>query len=495
MVRALEREQQEFILIEGNTPLNSVFRESVLVQKQKAVKHLDNARYRDHDNYYEFYFQPDLDNLLSIRRPGTGLATTKDATETVTTNHTVGPDLTTAVIQESKWFFDHPLTLIGLDGNKSAMEIEVYDWISQPGFHWSTGNKSFKAGAKAYRISGLFVQGDTIPTVQFLNKTSKKLDVVFTLFLIDGSDNISLQIQFDGEVSASALLTAQPSNTQWGDFVAAAPDAKAFALSMSAAPDAGGAIDTELGNEATFALTFGKPWQFTGSTVWEKYSAFDLIDESSEQTQTALREQYRMASHSRVPIVSVTIKNATANIAKGGLVAACQVPGNATVDVLSYPPAQLFDFAASRLKRSSGQQTFERGFYAHTVPEKLQDVLFESIVGDELVKNSWTAGKPKILVVINNPDAAGSIPNISLEIRIHYEFLTSDKSCPLFKCPGNALLQLEAKVAALNSMPQFWENPTHVERLKNAIKGVIKSPTFRKIAKDVAIHGMELLLA
>lgn len=482
--------QGDFMFFKENKPLNSPFREMVLCQKQSATFQLNLDKYRDSDGYICCMFQPDLDFMFAMRRIGQNSAPTKDGTETVKISADVGQDESElAFLSGNRIWFDHPITMTG-DADGLCI---VQDWPGQTGSHWSNADERFKPGAKRFNVGGV-VFPDEKPTLRYENETTVGLTVIWQFLGIAADETILFSKQCSGAVARGDVIDLTFTDADWTDIQGAGGGCKYIALNATAVKT-DPASRMEIKENTKFSLTFNRPWVFTGPVSWDYFNAFDLIGLSSAVDQVALRAQYGLASHVRVPIVAVTIKNATTYIAKGGLVSGCQVPGKTSVDILGLAPRQLFDFTATRRTRTSGVMEFVQGFYAHSVPEKIQDWMFRPVVGDPAITRSWSDGTPKVITVIKTNDAAGTQPMISFTVQMHYEFLTVDKSCPLMKCPGDAINQLKALLFALHTLCQFWENPTHLDQLRKMMKSVVKSPIFRKIALDMIATGAEVFLA
>lgn len=490
-VKYMQKWMQDFVLIEGDQPLNNWFREKVQSHKLEATFRLPMQRFRDINSYIGFIIQPDLDATLGIHIPGIGSTTTKDAAETLELNHEVSAD-SAAPIGTDVWWFDKPITLT--ENNDPNVYCTAAADPGLGGVHWSATDSRFKVGGKSYKVGGM-VLPDEKSTFTFKNTSNSDLVITWFWRSYDAAGNLILTFN-ESLIAVNAGTTSlhQFTDPNWALMQAAAPNTHKFALGIRLG-SAAGALPS-FGNGMQMGINFnGAPWTFTGADAWEWFAFFDLMGLNDNTQTAALRAQRATASHERVPIVSCTAKNGTPNIALGGLLTSVQFPGLSTEGEIMRAPETSYSVMSGKKNHASGVRSFQKGLHFHSVPEKFQDFQFQPLVGDPVIKEYLRNGKPKILTSIYYPDAAGTVPTVELIIKIHYEFLTQDLSCPLLRCPGNALQQLETLVSMLQDSPQFFENPTHIERLKAFVKSALTSPTAKKLARDALVGGLELLFA
>jgi len=232
--------------------------------------------------------------------------------------------------------------------------------------------------------------------------------------------------------------------------------------------------------------------QFGGALTWESFSIFDVTAQDPESS-VALRAQHALASHIRFGLYECTIQNATQEVAKGGLIASAQFPGRIDPSSIIRNPDTLFPYVSTAAVDSSSAMLFATGQHYFYRPEKVQDWLFKQITADTVAREFLAHDMPKIVTVIYAPPALATNPITNLKGMLHYEYLTVDRSTLQVKCPNDTLDQFKTLLAAMRQVPQFAENPSHWETIKNGVKKVVKSDTFRKIVTDLAVTGVTLL--
>lgn len=221
--------------------------------------------------------------------------------------------------------------------------------------------------------------------------------------------------------------------------------------------------------------------------VTKTYSLFDLIGYDKHGV-SALEQQYRTANRHCVTGFSCCVTNTTADIYKGGSIAAAQLPGDSLID-LPDRPEQIKSFLASRNDGKVYTGMLKRGAHYSYIPEKVQDLFFVREGSDDDLENfhlpfgvmAWEAA----------PIDGNNTLSILITIKMNVELITTDLSVSKFQ-PSQDLAQVHEIVTMLmQGHNPMSENPDHMAKVKKIAKNVVTHPMFKKVVGDLARAGMK----
>lgn len=477
---------KKYIIVGSETPaLPSPFREFVQVHNLPLNVPIP-VRYRTEQGYYAMMTQPDLEKFLRIATPGKQTASTKDPSERFATDHKVDSGLTPAG------------TFLSVDKSWTMTDSEELVQITLPlnagvagAYHWSTNKKTWIQGCKAFHV-GSVIEFDK-PSYTIFNSADHQLTFRVDVHFLDANMNL-LSSSSSDELAVSGGRPAQlgVSDVSWSGMSPHFNVVRYITYGL-VITNSGNPLP-EMKSELACTINFNPRAVFADVLVWESRSLWECITTDPEQI-IPLRAQYNRASHVRFGLYDMTIKNATAPIAKGGLIASAQVPGGENHSAILRNPDDLYPWLSCLPHDASGPMDFEMGQHYFYIPEKLQDWMFKPITTNQVQKDFLRLDIPKIITAIYSPQSlSGTTAIINLVGYAHYEFLTTDLSTVQFKCPGDSLQQITKLLQSMRSVPQFTENPKHLKAIGDAIMSVVKSPLFKKTAMELGTLGLEMLL-
>lgn len=224
------------------------------------------------------------------------------------------------------------------------------------------------------------------------------------------------------------------------------------------------------------------------SVVSKTYSLFDLIGYDKHGV-SALEQQYKTAARHCVTGFSCCVTNTTAEIYKGGSIAAAQLPGDSIQD-LPERPEQIKSFLASRNDGKVYTGMLKRGAHYSFIPEKVQDLFFVREGSDDDLENfhlpygvfAWEAA----------PIDGNNTLSVLITVKINVELITTDLSVTKF-APSQDLAQVhEIIVMLMQSFNPMSENPDHLAKVKKIARGVVNHPMFRKTVTDLLKAGIKV---
>lgn len=477
---------KKYILVGADTPaLPSPFREYVQVHNL-PLNFPVPVRYRTEQGYYAFMTQPDLEKFLRIATPGKETASTKDANERFATDHKVDSGLTPAE------------TYLSIDKSWTMTDSEELVPITLPlssgiagAYHWSSTKKAWIQGCKAFSI-GSIIEFDK-PSYTVYNSSDHQLTFRVDMHFLDANMNL-LSTSSSDEIAVSGGRAAQlgVSDVSWSGMTTHFNVVRYITYGLFISN--GGNALPEMKSELACTINFNPRAVFADLLLWESRSLWECITTEPDQV-IPLRAQYNRASHVRFGLYDLTVKNATAPIAKGGLISSAQVPGGENHSAILRNPDELYPWLSCLPHDASGPMDFENGQHYFYIPEKLQDWMFKPITTNQVQKDFLRLDIPKIITAIYSPQSlSGTTAIITLAGYAHYEFLTTDLSTVQTKCPGDSLQQITKLLQAMRSVPQFTENPKHLKAIGDAIMKVVKSPLFKKTAMELGTLGLEMLM-
>lgn len=486
--RLAEWIQQYIVLQDDTPPLPSPFQEKVQVHNLEYDIQLPALRYATPDGYYAFIIQPNIDKFIRIAQPGTSAAKLKDTVESSRTTHQADTGRTPKgflLCSDKSWTCT--------DSSELAPILAAGTTVPATAWHWSDNRKSWVQGLKIYPMGSLLAGSE--PIIYFRNTSSTSISAQSIIHFYDTGQSMIAQVTSAvTPVAADAGLNLPFTAGQWTavmvpQYASAAFMSYGVILTTAAVeiPEMPQGMHIDLLQGAT---TF----QFGAPLTWIDFSFFDVCAQDPLST-VALKAQYLLASHVKFGLFSTTVQNATAAIAKGGLIASAQFAGGTRSSSILKAPAVLFPFLASLPHDSSKAQLFDEGQHYFMKPEKIQDWMFKLVTDNEVISNYLQHDVPKIVTAIYSPPSFGTTtPVINIKGMAHFEYLTQDRSSVQWKASGDSLNQVNSLLAAIRTVPQFSENPKHLAKITGAIKSVVTSPMFISIAKQLGTMGLELLL-
>lgn len=481
------------VLSQDTPPLPSPFEEHVQVHNLKVDFPIP-IQYMTSDGFISFMTQPNFDKFLRIAIPGTAQATVKDDKETNPTSHSVDVGRTPSLAFLSA---DKSITTSGIAGGSTELAATSASFGTAPAnaFHWSNNRKAWQPGLRIYPI-GSIVSGSE-PLVRFKNPSNETIEAQAYFWAYDDSETNLSQITSAWISCTNGTHDLPFTANAWNNVIV--PDygitayfAWGVALRKTQAqpdpiPEMPSGLELIL-QQGQNHMVFGSP------LVWRDFGVLDVCCKD-DKSRLALQSQHEIASHIKFGLYEITVKNATPEIAKGGLISSAQFSGGTHPSAILKNPRTLFPYLATIQNNSSDVMNFDDGQHYFYIPEKEQDWYFKLVTDDEFVERFLEHDVPKIVTGIFAPPAIGfTVPFVNLTGMVHYEFLTRDLSATQQKCPGNSMNQIEQLLKALRMIPQFTENPKHLAKIGNAIKSLVTSPTFKKIAMDLAMTGLTLLI-